>query len=476
MRRSSRASRADFKVAIQNSKSKTQNRSGWFVWFVVIFGLLSALALALYGVLHGGFGRDTHAEWLKLSDALKKQGEPLYLADVKPADVPPEQNFFAADVFAGLAENSPSDPLLKRAANPGQGLDLAGLLAAATKGNGASLDAIAAAMQNAGLLRAKTEFLLAGDRVRAGMRALGLDFSPLAEAADRPAARFPLDYTQPFPKLPHLHYLETLGDWLAIRAIAQLSTRDADEASLDLLLIGRLADSIGTEPYLDSQRTRRLLLGLFAGCVRVGIDWGAWSDDQLLRFGEALDRARLLSDFGWALRGERAQLNTMIDAALSGQKPGATDAAQAWLGADLASLDIRGLRARQVSINQSLQRFLEALAGSPLQPAALVPEDSAALPPAAGEKFKALAEDARIFAQLQTYLSQALLACALERYRFKNGAYPDKLAALSPDWLPAIPNDPMSGQPPAYERKPGGYVLTSAGWSDNPPWTWTRNL
>ncbi len=457
------------------STSPRRDRSSWFVWFVVVFGLLSAVALALYGVLHGGFGRDTHAEWLKLSDALKKQGEPLYFAEMKPADVPPEQNFFEADVFAGLAEDAPSSPLLQRAVNPGQGLDVAGLLAAATKGNGASLDAIANAMQSAGLLRAKTEFLLAGDRVRSGMRSLGLDFTPLAEAADRPAARFSADYAQPFPKLPHLHYLETLGDWLAIRAIAQLSTVDGDGASTDLLLIGRLADSIATEPFLSSQRMRRLLLGLFAGCVRVGIDWGAWTDDQLARFTEALDRARLLSDFAWALRGERAELNTMIHAALSGQKPGAIDAAQAWLGTDLAGLDIRALRARQVAVNQAIQHFLDALTASPLLPAALVP-DTAALPPSAGERLKDLAEDARIFSQIQTYLSQALVACALERYRFKNGAYPDKPAALIPEFLPAIPNDPVTGAPLVYERKPTGFVLTSAGWSEGKAWTWTRSL
>ena len=455
-------------------KSKPSARSSWFVWFVVVFGLLSALSLALYGVLNGGFGRDTHAEWLKLSDTLKKQGEPIYFAEVKPADVPPDQNFFEAEVFAGVAENAPANPLLQRAANPGEGLNVGDLLAAATKGNGASLDAIATAMQGAGLLRAKTEFLLAGDRVRAGMRTLGLDFSPLAEAADRPASRFPIDYGRPFPKLPHLRYLETLGDWLAIRAIAQLSTGDADAASLDLLMIGRLADSIASEPFLASQRTRRLLLGLLAGCVRVGIDWGAWTDEQLARFAETLDRARLLSDFGWALRGERAQLNTMIHDALSGQKPGATDEAQAWLGADLATLDMRALRARQVSINRSHQLFLDALAGSPLQPGALIPDTVPT--PAAAEKLKALSSDARIFAQLQTYLSQAAIACALERYRFKNGNYPDKLSALAPDWLPAIPSDPMTGQPVGYERKPDGYALTSQGWSEDQPWTWTRNL
>ncbi len=103
-----------------------------------------------------------------------------------------------------------------------------------------------------------------------------------------------------------------------------------------------------------------------------------------------------------------------------------------------------------------MQHFLDTISAPVLQAAALVPE-SAALPPAAGERFKTLAEDARVFAQVQTYLGQALLACALERYRFKNGGYPDKLSALAPGWLAAIPNDPITGQLPEYERRPDGF-------------------
>ena len=457
-----------------NSGGARGDRSGRFVGFIVVFGLLSALALLAYGLWNGGFGGDKHAGWQRIADQLRQQNEPILLSDVKPADIPPKQNFFAADVFAGVAEGAPASQLLQRAADPGRGLSVADLLAAATQGNGASLDAIANAMQRAGLLNAKTDFLLAGDRVLAGMRALGLDFTPLADAADRPSARFPIDYKQPFPKLPHLRHLETLGDWLAIRAIAQLSIGDSDAAALNLLLIWRLADAVAPEPFLPSQRTRRLLLGLFAGCVRVGIDWGAWNDDQLAKFTDALERARLLTDFAWALRGERAQLNSVVDNALNGRKPQASEDLQAWFGDDLARLDIRALRMRQVAVNESIQHFLDALSASPLQPADLVPADVANLPPSTPGRLKTLADDTRVFAQLQTYLAQAETACALERFHLEHGKYPEKSADLAPDWLAAIPNDPITGQPLEYAKKDAGFVLTGAGWSKDQPWTWTR--
>jgi len=455
--------------------SRIRNRSAQFAWFVVVAGLLSAVALAVYGLLRG-FGHDTHADWLRLSDELKKNGESLYLADVKPAAVPAEENFFAADVFAGLAEDAPRDPLLLRAVEPGGGLSVTELLATATKGGGASLEAIAARLQQAGLVKPTTDFLLAGDRVRAGMRKLGLDFGPLAAAADRPASRFPIDYEQPFPKLPHLRYLEALGDWLAIRAVAELSTGDGEAAALDLLLIGRLADSLAGEPFLASQRTRRLLVGLFAGCVRVGIGWDAWTDEQLARFGDAFEKARLLTDLGWALRGARAQFNSAINQALSGEKPAASEALQDWLGPDLVSLDMRTLRARQVALNRGVQDFLDALGRTDgVTAATLVPTNAEALPATARERFKQLADEARVAAQLQTYLAQAQTACALERYRLGHGGYPEKLDALVPDFLAALPSDPMTGKPLAYAlRNPGGYTLTGAGWSDGQPWAWVR--
>jgi len=443
------------------------------MWFIVILGLVIAGGLFVYGLINGG--ANAHAEWLRLSDTLRKHGEPLLLADMKPADVPAAQNFFAAEVFNGVAEDAPASTLLQRATNPGNGLAVADLLAQAQKGGVASLDAIATAMQGAGLVPQKTDFLLAGHKIRAGMRKLGLDFEPLAEAADRPAARFPVDYSKSFPPLPHLPRIEALGDWLAIRAIAQLSTGDAEDAALDLLLIARMADALATEPFLDSQHTRRMLLGLFAGCVRVGIDWGAWNDEHLARFGEMLARAQLLTDFAWAVRGERAQLNTAVSTALSGRKPEASDDLQAWFGPDLARLDARQLRSRQVAINEAVQQFLDALPAEPLRPLALSQSTTEPMPETVKKQLELLAVDARIFAQVQTYVAQAEIACALERHRLARGQYPEKLSDLAPEWIAALPSDPVGDEPFGYTLKPDDtFVLSGAGWTDGAPWTWTR--
>lgn len=57
----------------------------------------------------------------------------------------------------------------------------------------------------------------------------------------------------------------------------------------------------------------------------------------------------------------------------------------------------------------------------------------------------------------QTVNRMTAVTCALERYRLKNGAFPEKLDDLAPAFLPTPPLDPVNNQPFHYKR-------TSDGW------------
>ena len=55
-------------------------------------------------------------------------------------------------------------------------------------------------------------------------------------------------------------------------------------------------------------------------------------------------------------------------------------------------------------------------------------------------------------------------AIALKRYQMRQGCYPSNLAALVPDFLPAVPRDPLDSKPLRYQLKPdGGILLYSVG-------------
>ncbi len=68
----------------------------------------------------------------------------------------------------------------------------------------------------------------------------------------------------------------------------------------------------------------------------------------------------------------------------------------------------------------------------------------------------------------QTAVNQAILACALERYRLARGVYPETLDALVPAYLNSIPRDTSRGRPMFYERVgQGSYALRGAGPDGN---------
>jgi hypothetical protein len=64
----------------------------------------------------------------------------------------------------------------------------------------------------------------------------------------------------------------------------------------------------------------------------------------------------------------------------------------------------------------------------------------------------------------QARLHCATIALAAERYRRQQGRWPDKLADLAPNYLSAVPSDPISGKPFRFGRQEEGLVVYSVGF------------
>ena len=60
-------------------------------------------------------------------------------------------------------------------------------------------------------------------------------------------------------------------------------------------------------------------------------------------------------------------------------------------------------------------------------------------------------------------MNQAIIACALERFRIANSKYPETLEQLVPAYLDRIPNDIIRGRPMTYEQAHGRYILRGVG-------------
>jgi hypothetical protein len=73
----------------------------------------------------------------------------------------------------------------------------------------------------------------------------------------------------------------------------------------------------------------------------------------------------------------------------------------------------------------------------------------------------------QILAHNQTMANEAQIVCALERYHFAHGEYPETLDTLAPQFIEKIPHDIIGGQPLHYRRTDDGkFLLYSVGWNE----------
>jgi hypothetical protein len=306
-----------------------------------------------------------------------------------------------------------------------------------------------------------------------------------AAAVSRPMARYPIEYEAEPPRgilLPHLSHLKGLTQLTHLRATAALEAGRPAEALADLKVGFRISDSIRDEPLLIDHLVRISCLAINLQTVREGLVRHAWSEAQLADLDTYLRSVNLLAEYRLAMRGERACETSGLDylrrqrfrsnpfsylgdgdgggAAASGLNP----IPSGWFYQNMLTVSrlfqdhlvpVVDDKAHRVfpEVSENGTRAIEQLKKRPYTIFAKL------LLPALGNAI-------RKSARMQTYVDEARVACAVERFRLANGKFPDTLEALTPRLLDAIPTDVIDGKPIRYRPKAdGGYVLYSVGWN-----------
>jgi hypothetical protein len=343
----------------------------------------------------------------------------------------------------------------------------------------------------------------------------------LRQAGARPYSRFPLNYRIENPAdlpLPHLGSLKQCAIVLQLRVIAELQAGKSEEALADVQLLLRLAESIRAEPLLISQLRRQAIINLAMQPVWEGLAERRWSEAQMKELNQELQKLDSISDFKLCLHGELAM------------NLGAIEFARKHRGNDLGYFlyaiwpttfaNIDRLWRDLPALPRPLDRILEIVGDSlpdefisrcvnHLPPDGWYEQNKVALakiylekllPSAQPEKhmidrqaiLKTMAsiEKARAtgnvnpqncmalmtlptsgfaaqkVAMINNTIDLATVACALERYHFEHGEYPETLAAISPQYLETIPPDVVDGQPLHYHRTSNRrFILYSVGWN-----------
>jgi hypothetical protein len=301
----------------------------------------------------------------------------------------------------------------------------------------------------------------------------------VAEAARRPRAQYELRYADSSNVLlPHLGLHRFMALELRTRSAARVAAGDPAGAADDIDTILRLAELTGEDPTFIGYMVRVAIESIAFGAFWDGTVLHAWSDAQLAAFQQRFDGLKQRDSLVKAFRGERLFGKTGFELTREGrlnpETPGAVDGGgampKAWLLQNQAYhsrvLDEvvdalqrcdpeRGIAAKgSIWETERISQTVFDTAGRRFHPYRILTH---LLLPALA-KFHIKADRSLTTSRL------AITVAGLERHRLATGTYPKALGDLVPKWVPAVPLDPMDGQPLRYRLNADGtFTLYSVG-------------
>ena len=298
-------------------------------------------------------------------------------------------------------------------------------------------------------------------------------------AVERPNVRFNLSYQEEYTwriSEPHLPLLKRVSRLLAWRGSAELAVENPEAAANDVFFILALAQVIDRERLTDSFVARNEVIDDARQVIWEGLAGHDWTDGQLKSFETQLQEFTL-QDAQTQMGIERAAIDSWFE--MVHKDPSIP---KGWNFGSSPGAKARGFALRNMPAGWM---YLEQISYHRMFDAAVLPAGNAAtgrlrpqlIDRAANPAFPlwnhrlisspVLNSCAFILTRValsQTGVNEALVACALERYRLANQKFPGQLDELSPSCLDTVPNDVVSGNSMKYRRvAEGRFVLYSVG-------------
>lgn len=306
--------------------------------------------------------------------------------------------------------------------------------------------------------------------------------------------------------IPHLSPAKSLARWFGGGSQLALHAGNTHAALPDLLAQTRLPRLLAEDHILISELVRIALAAIAKTGTWEALQAEGWTDDDLTHLQKAWEQQDFIRGMARSLEGERVYMAAVSAAmrrsndetygALFGWKqylpvedadrslwdhlPYAEKIAdflkkavhcRVWRFAWSHQDELRSLKAtqgvlelaRRASVEKSLAtvhkafaRLEQASTNRSLYDTLRFPEpwsDGGTLPRAVSKALRA-----------ETDRSMTICAIALKRYSLRHGKLPDKLDALVPEFVSAVPVDYMDGQPLRYRlNADGSFLLYSVG-------------
>ena len=491
----------------------------WTVWgrFLKRLGLAAVILAALISLAFAIEGTRAAWAWQEVEAHLKQRGEPMNFEELLGPRVPDAQNFARHPLMDGLLSHTatndakgrptfqwtgqrkiselyeafrfpepPSDEPKsgKRLRRTGPDLEsLASLLKAGTHREKRTVydpgrtepretnDLIHLPIPPAGMPAAQA-VLYAFE----GRRAV---LDQITEAARRPRAQHDLRYADgPNALLPHLAIHKSMAGKLRTRSAARVAAGDTAGAAEDIDTILRLAELTGEDPVLIGYLVRVAIQSSAFSAFWDGTSQHAWSDAQLTAFQRRFEGLKQQDSLVKAFRGERLFGKTCFELMRQGKldpdifgamEDGGSENSLGW-----GLIPRAWLLQNQAYHSRVMDQVVDALqrcdpergiaAKGSIWEAERIEQTVFDTANRRFHPYRILTHMllpglAKVHAKADRSLTTSRLAIAvagLERHRLATGGYPKALGDLVPKWVPAVPLDPMDGQPLRYRLNADG--------------------
>ena len=491
----------------------------WTVWgrFLKRLGLAAVALIALISLAFAIEGIRAAWAWQEVEAHLKQRGEPLTFEELVGPRVPDSQNFARHPLMDGLLSHTATNDAKGRLTYRWTGQRKISELQEALRfpeppsdepksgkrlrRTGPDLEALASLLKS-GTHREKrtvydpgrTEPRETNDLIHLPIPPAGMPtaqavlyafegrravLDQVTEATRRPRAQYDLRYADgPNALLPHLAIHKSMAVKLRTRSAARVATGDTAGAAEDIDTILRLAELTGEDPTLIGYLVRVAIQSIAFSAFWDGTAQHAWSDAQLAAFQQRFEGLKQRDSLVKAFRGERlfgkTTFELMREGRLDPDTLGAMESDESGNAFGWGLVPRAWLLQNQAYHSKVLDQVVGALQRCD-------PERGIAAKGSiweterveqtvfntAGRRFHPyrifthllLPGLAKVHAKADRSLTTSRLAitvAGLERHRLATGRYPKSLDDLVPRWVPAVPLDPMDGQPLRYRLNADG--------------------
>jgi ABC-type transport system involved in multi-copper enzyme maturation permease subunit len=466
-----------------------------------VFAVAAASLVASY---YGYHNWRSKSAWRTFQTSLKQSGESLNLWPLLPKPVPDDANFACSPAFLGLLSktNRESTSLFDRMRSfqqPASGSRADGDLTDWARQTNSPLHPFVKWTSQQSSDGSETKRQDDAAAILRGLQSQSASLRELAAAAARlPAfqtstnrdARAVLQPVQePTLLLERLHLL------FQVRACASLALGQKAEAAEDVLTGLRLARLARQLPDAGATARVQVLLTRSLQPLWEGLSQQAWTEPQLAAIQHELADFNLLADYTNAVRRvvlahievwraipDSANSHIVLPASDGGylQEPAWQLQPRSWWFESCIQLHNAGRNAIE-QVDVAAGRIQPAMNWSDLSG---LPLDSPSSELIQQSQWWGASPASVAFAL--TSVNQAIIACALERFRLANRVYPERLEQLVPALLARVPHDAVSGRPMIYQPVgQGSFILRGVGpngtddrkhkSSDDWLWTYSTN-